>query len=305
MHYLITGGCGFIGSHLAERLVAQNHLVTVVDDLSNGKRENLPAQATFIRGDITMPGIFDPLLAAIDGCFHLAAIASVQLGAGERGHQVNRGGTMALFKSIARCQKYIPVVYASSAAVYGNAKELPVKETAPCTPLSDYGTDKLRGEEYARQAAETHRIPSIGLRFFNVYGKRQDPDSPYSGVISIFGKRMKAHDPITIYGDGGQSRDFIHVSDVVRAMTMSMQALEQKKILQGIFNICTGRPCSINELVRTIAKITGSRSQVTHVAKRNDDIRQSLGDATLAKNTLRFEAALSLEKGLAETLEDL
>ena len=239
MHYLITGGCGFIGSHLAERLLAGGHRVTIIDDLTTGKRENAPAGAEVVIADITTPGVFDAVAEQVDGCFHLAAIVSVQRSSKDwlRTHQVNASGTVALLDAIARKGRRVPVVFASSAAVYGDNAHIPLKETALCTPLSAYGADKLTCELHAFVASHIHGIPTIGLRVFNVYGPRQDPLSPYSGVISIFAHRMKQHLPITIYGDGEQSRDFIYVGDVVSGLVASMQKLESKVITHGIFNL--------------------------------------------------------------------
>lgn len=307
MHYLVTGGCGFIGSHLSERLVSHGHTVTILDDLSTGKRGNVPASIPVVAGDITTPGIFDALIEKADGCFHLAAIASVPLSREKwlHTHQVNLGGTVALFDAIARSKKHIPVVYASSAAVYGNATELPLTESIRCTPTSGYGADKLGCEHQGRTAAEIHHIPNIGLRFFNVYGERQDPESPYSGVISIFGRRMKKNNPVTIYGDGLQARDFIYVGDVVDGMLRSMQALEHREIVYNVFNLCTGSQCSINMLAQTILEITGSTSSITHVPERSGDIRVSIGNPSAAKTVLGFEAIVPLTEGLKVTLRTL
>jgi UDP-glucose 4-epimerase len=304
MHYLITGGAGFIGSHLTERLLAQGHRVSVLDDLSTGKKEHIPASVDFIQGDTTTPGIFDKLVANIDGCFHLAAIASVQMSKEQwqRTHQVNLGGIVALFDAIVKNKKNVPVVYASSAAVYGDATTLPHKESATCVPLSGYGVDKLGCEQQARIASEIHHIPTAGMRFFNVYGERQDPNSPYSGVISIFAKRMKENAPITIFGDGKQTRDFIYVGDVVNALQFSMQAFEQKKFTHGVFNICTGKQQSVNALAEILVKLTGSRSNISYAPARSGDIKLSAGDTTLAHTMLGFSAKIPLEEGLKRTL---
>ncbi len=339
MHYLITGGCGFIGSHLAERLLAGGHAVTIVDDLSSGKRDNVPASAQVIVGDVTTPGIFDSVVENIDGCFHLAAIVSVQQSAEAwlASHRVNAGGQVALLDALARKRRKIPVVFASSAATYGNNLDVPLKETAACVPLSAYGVDKLACEWYAKIATSIHGIPAIGLRFFNVYGPRQDPSSAYSGVISILASRMKQQLPVTIYDDGEQTRDFIYVGDVVDGLVMAMQKLESKQLMRGIFNICTGVQTSVNELVHLIVGITGTPvevtrvarragdryvpggwipflrkrlglrvpTKITHVAPRPGDIRISAGDPALSRQMLGFQAVTPLQDGLERTLKTL
>ena len=192
---------------------------------------------------------------------------------------------------------------ASSAAVYGDCKEIPLKETVRCNPLSAYGADKLGCELQAAVASSVHGIPTIALRFFNVYGDRQDPSSPYSGAISIFMDRMKRHQPVTIYGDGEQLRDFIHVSDIVSGLTASMQCLEKKKLAHGVFNLCTGKQTSVNALAGLIKELTSSRSALTHAEPRAGDIRISLGDATSSKNLLEFEATIPLKTGLESMIK--
>lgn len=306
MHYLITGGCGFIGSHLAHRLIAQGHSVTVIDDLSTGKRENLPPHIPIAIADITTPHAYDALLPTIDGCFHLAAIVSVQRSQDEwlRTHQVNLGGTVALFDAMARLNIKRPVVFASSAAVYGNLAELPQTESAACTPLSPYGTDKLACEFYARIASNMYGIPTAAMRFFNVYGPKQDASSPYSGVISLFRQRMKTHQPITIYGDGEQSRDFIYVGDVAAALDAAMQALQNKALHHGIFNVCTGHSTTINDLYNLMANILQTRSARSHGPARTGEVRNSTGDTASSLKTLNFKAQTPLREGLLHTITE-
>ena len=304
MKYLITGGCGFIGSHLAHGLIHMGHSVVIADDLSSGKLENLPAELAPCIVDITTPGIYDTLLDNVDGCFHLAAIASVQRSHDEwlRTHQVNLGGLVALFETISHRKNKIPVVFASTAAAYDNLAVLPLKESAHCEPLSAYGVDKLACEAHARIATLIHGIPTIGLRFFNVYGPRQDVSSPYSGVISIFILRMKQDLPVTIYDDGNQSRDFTFVEDVVLTLVNAMQKLESKLVRHGIFNVCSGVATSINTLSTLIADITRSRSVIRHVTGRTGEVRNSRGDTTLTKKVLGFKASTALRDGLERTV---
>jgi len=222
---LVTGGCGFIGSHLVAALLARGDRVRVLDDLSTGRRENLAPGAELSEGDVADPAAVRAAMAGAAVCFHLAAIASVERGMTEwlTTHRANLSGTIAVFDA-ARAAGRIPVVYASSAAVYGEQERLPIAEDAPTLPLSAYGADKLGCELHARVAGHVHGVPTMGLRFFNVFGARQDPGSPYSGVISIFCDRMSRGEGVTIHGDGGQTRDFIHVSDVVRGLVAAAGA---------------------------------------------------------------------------------
>lgn len=307
MHYLVTGGCGFIGSHLIERLLGNGHAVTVIDDLSTGKRGNIPNHIKLITADITTPGAFDGIINEVDGCFHLAAIVSVQKSTEEwlRTHQVNQSGTVALLDAIARSKRAIPVVYASSAATYGDCPDIPLRESSACNPLSAYGLDKLACEWQARIASGIHNILSAGLRFFNVYGPRQDPASPYSGVISIFASRMKHNQPVTIYGDGSQTRDFVYVGDIANGLFLAMKALERKVVKCAVYNLCTGTQTSVSDLARMIANITGSQSVVSHAPVRVGDIRISVGNAELCRNEIGFSAEMKLRDGLELTLKEL
>src|SRR5580658_7797789 len=223
--YLVTGGAGFIGSHLCDALLARGDKVRVLDDLSTGRRANLPSQAGLIVGDIADPETALAATDGIDGCFHLAAIASVERGINDwlGTNRVNLSGTISIFDAIRRHGTKAPVVYASSAAVYGDCRTIPIPETAECRPLSAYGADKRGCELHAVTATHVHGIPTTGLRFFNVYGPRQDPKSPYSGVISIFCERIRNEMPVDVLGDGAQTRDFVHVSDVVTALMAGMR----------------------------------------------------------------------------------
>jgi len=306
-HYLITGGCGFIGSHLVDLLLAEGHRVRVLDDLSTGRRENLSSRAELIIGDVADRIAVEESLAGVDGCFHLAAVASVERCNREwlDTHRTNLTGTITVL-DCARAtagRAAIPVVYASSAAVYGDQPQVPLDETMQPQPLSAYGADKLGCELHARAAALVHGIPAVGLRFFNVYGPRQDPKSPYSGVISIFCDRLSRGLPITIFGDGQQVRDFVYVGDVVRALLLAMQA-HGKLPAGSVFNVCTGRPTSILTLAHAIASLWKARLGIHHAPPRDGDIRISLGSPRRAAEQLCFYAEVSLLSGLTETLHD-
>jgi UDP-glucose 4-epimerase len=302
--YLVTGGCGFIGSHLADALLAAGHRVRILDDLSTGRLENKPPEAELLRGDVADPAAVAAAMAGAEGCFHLAAIASVERGNREwlTTHRTNLSGTVAIFEAARQGPggRPIPVVYASSAAVYGDNPAVPLAETAATRPLSAYGADKLGCELHARVAGVVHRIPAVGLRFFNVYGPRQDPSSPYSGVISIFCQRLKAGQGITIFGDGGQTRDFVYVGDVVSALMASMAGLPEGN---PVFNVCTGRSTSVLQLAQTIARLCGAAPEIAYGPPRAGEIRVSLGDPSAAATALGLRAETLLADGLARTLQ--
>lgn len=302
--YLVTGGCGFIGSHLADALVKAGHKVRIVDDLSTGKRENAPSQAEIIIGDIADADLMRRAMDGIDGCFHLAAIASVQRGNEDwlGTHRANLTGAVTAFDLARTCNPKgpVPVVYASSAAVYGDNPSLPLKETSETRPLSAYGADKLGCELHARVAWVVHKVPSVGFRFFNIYGPRQDPKSPYSGVIAIFADRVSAGEAITINGDGGQYRDFVYVADVVRHLVAAMDGMEAGA---RVFNICTGRSTTVLELAQLIARLAGRNDpKIVHGPVRVGDIRESLGDPAAAKAAFGFTAGTLIADGLKPTL---
>ncbi len=299
MRYLITGGAGFIGSHLADALLAAGHRVRVLDDLSSGSRANLSPRATLLQGDVADPDIVANALAGMDGCFHLAAISSVQRGTEDWAgtHRVNLGGTVAVLNA-ARALGRIPVVYASSAAVYGDLTGAVATEYARCVPQTAYGADKLGSELHATVAWRIHSVPTFGLRFFNVYGPRQNPASPYSGVISIFAHRLAAGLPITRNGDGMQTRDFIHVSDVVRHLLAAMRVLRAGPGAR-VLNVCTGRETSIAALASILGDVLGVPPVVNHGAARPGDIGRSVGDPARAITVLGVRADVTLQEGLA------
>jgi UDP-glucose 4-epimerase len=241
----------------------------------------------------------------IDGCFHLAAVSSVARGNEDwiGTHRTNLTGAITVFDAARdRGGRPVPVVYASSAAVYGDPTDLPTSEMARPLPLSAYGADKLGCELHARVARIVHCVPTVGLRFFNVFGPRQDPSSPYSGVISIFCNRLLARGGITVYGDGGQTRDFVYVGDVVRALLLAMDKMPSEA---PVLNVCTGRETSILDLARHIAAECGATLDATYGRARAGDIRASIGDPSLAEYHLGFLATTNLADGLRQTLAPL
>jgi UDP-glucose 4-epimerase len=310
--YLVTGGLGFIGSHLCAALYARGDNVRILDDLSTGQRENTPPQAEVIIGDVADEQLVAKVMQGVDGCFHLAAVASVQKANEEwvATHRTNLTGSICVFsaaKSARATQKAgngapVPVVYASSAAVYGDNQNVPLAEQAATRPLSAYGADKLGSEQHGLVAAHVHGISNIGLRFFNVYGPRQDPKSPYSGVIAIFADRLSAHKPVDIFGDGLQSRDFIFVGDVVRFLIAAMTEAAAKPKTAQVFNVCTGRETTLLALLGEMAALKNITPEIRHSDARTGDIKKSLGNPDRAAKTLGVKASVTLHDGLAETL---
>ena len=303
-HYLVTGGCGFIGSHLVEALRAAGDGVRVLDDLSTGRRDNLPAGVELVVGDVADGDLVRQSLDGLDGCFHLAAVASVQRGneAWLETHRTNLTGSVAVFEAARHAGRGgppVPVVYASSAALYGDNQAVPLAETAATVPLSAYGADKLGSELHGRVATLVHGVPTVGFRFFNVYGPRQDPKSPYSGVIAIFAGRLAAGQGISVHGDGGQTRDFVYVADVVRHLVAAMRRPPSPP---SVFNVCTGRPTSVLELAHAIAGLLGRPADIGHGPARTGDIRRSLGDPSRLHAAFGFRPETPLGDGLVATL---
>ncbi|MBE1273955.1 NAD-dependent epimerase/dehydratase family protein [Enterovibrio baiacu] len=300
--YLVTGGCGFIGSHLVESLLADGHHVRIVDNLSTGSRDNVPRHCELRVADISMPGVLDDAMDGVDGCFHLAAIASVQRSNQEwiETHNINLTSTIRVFDA-ARAAK-TPVVYASSAAVYGDNAELPLSERSTVRPLTAYGADKLGSELHARVASLVHGVPTTGMRFFNVFGPRQDPKSPYSGVISIFADKLLEGHALTIFGDGEQTRDFIYVGDVVRFLRAAMTNVS---VSPDVFNVCRGEAMSVNQLATILMSITGSRVAIEYMPPRRGDIRTSTGSPCRATKELGLVATTSVTQGLRSLLSHL
>lgn len=300
MRVLITGGAGFIGSHLCDALIAGGHAVTVLDDLSSGN--TIAPGAKLIQGDVCDEKTVSEALEGQQACFHLAAVASVEVAERDwrRSHAVNLGGTLEILRGCAA--RGVPVVYASSAAVYGNNLSLPLTESMAAQPVSAYGTDKLACEQHAHALAHHSGLRAVGLRFFNVYGARQSPASSYSGVISRFGERLLSGETLTINGDGEQTRDFIHVSDVVHALRLALEWPLADRSAGGAFNICTGKSVSVNALAALMSAVAGKQMNVRHGVPRAGDARHSLGCPLKARRVLNFAAASPLEAGLSETL---
>lgn len=302
---LLTGGAGFIGSHLAESLVAQGVRVRIIDDFSNGLRSNLQTVASQI--EVIEASIEDAaaLNQAAQGCqtiFHFAAVSNVAqtLQFPAQAHAVNATGTLHVLEA-ARANG-CHVVYSSSAATYGDTPELPKQESGATEPISLYGTQKLLGEHYLRNYGALFGVTGAALRYFNVYGPRQRPDSPYSGVISIFADRALRAAPITIFGDGEQTRDFVYVADVVAA---NLAASKMRQPFQTAINVGTGREVNLNDLARTMIRLTGERSSLGYGPRREGDIVRSVANVQRLCDELGVIAQTELATGLKHLLDSL
>jgi len=290
-----------------DRLLATNHRVIVVDNFSTGKRENLPEHPALhvVECDVSR-GIFDALApltklhGPVERIVHLAAQVSVVKSIADpfTDMQVNYGGTLHVLE-YARATSAKKVVLASSAAVYGDASEPPVPEDAPCRPVSPYGIHKLASEGALETYAVVHGVPTTSLRFFNVYGPRQDPSSPYSGVISIFTDRARAGRTLTIYGDGQQSRDFVFVGDVVRAIVAALGDGNSRLVA----NVGTGTEISVLELARTIVDLCGTGVAIEHAPARAGEILRSRARVERMRDALNLVAETKLADGLRQTLQ--
>ena len=306
MKYLVTGGCGFIGSHLCDALVEQGHSVRVLDDLSTGTTAYLPDCAELVLGNVVDPVVVEKALKGMDGCFHLAAVASVERSMNDwiGAHRVNQQATVNVFDAASRMNssKAFPVVFASSAAIYGDNASVPLDESTVPRPISAYGADKLGSEHHARVAWLSHGVSTVGLRFFNVYGPRQNPDSPYSGVISIFIDRVLKKQPLIIYGKGGQTRDFIYVGDVVRYL---IKAMENQSGEASVYNVCTGQSTSISQLAKTLSIVSGSQVNIEYKPARSGDIASSLGDPRRVVHRYAIQPLVELGEGLKFMLQSI
>jgi len=301
---LVTGGSGFIGSHLVDALVLAKCDVTVLDNLSTGNLYNLKHikdRITFYEGDIRDKEILIKVSKACNIIFHQAAMVSVPQTVDNpvESAMVNDMGTLYVLEA-ARKNKIKRVVLASSCAIYGDDPDLPKQENMNPNPQSPYAVQKLTGEYYARLYFELYGLETVCLRYFNVYGPKQDPSSPYSGVISIFMTKASDKRVPLIYGDGNQYRDFIFVKDVVNA---NLLAANGSKAMGKIFNIGTGRYVRINELWEMICQLTENKIEPKYKPPRLGDVRESVANIDRARKALGFEPEYSFEQGLKETFE--
>jgi UDP-glucose 4-epimerase len=303
MRILVTGGAGFIGSHLVERLSAGGHSVRVLDNLSTGKRENLRGvdDVDFVVGDVCAVIDVDRAMEGMEAVFHLAAVASVQASVEDPvgTHGSNFMGTLNLLEA-ARRRRIRRFIYASSAAVYGETRELPVSEETAVCPLSPYAADKLAGEHYLLFYARKYGLAATAFRFFNVYGPRQDPSSPYSGVISIFTQRIRAGEPVTIYGDGTQTRDFIYVADLAEILYRS---LDNTKTDGQVLNVGRGIECSLLEILAELERLSGTTVERRYRPARIGDIYRSCAAIERLVQLLGYKPPTPVAEGLHRLLE--
>ena len=294
---LVTGGMGFFGSYLVNHLLSLGVKVLVLDKSIHKPTYFNIDKATIIEGDVLSHELIHECLEQVDTCFHLAALSSVPVCARDWifSHENNVLAFNGLLEEIRRVGRPIKLIYASSAAVYGNSQSQLASGSDHITPASTYGADKLSNEIYAEVIGTMYGIHSIGLRLFNVYGPGQLDSNPYSGVINSFKKAIQANAPITIFGDGKQTRDFIYIKDVVEAF---MAAAATPDNLSGIFNVCSGRDISILELAELMMRLSGTKVPVIFEKERQGDLYHSLGDVTLAKKILKFTAQTKIETGL-------
>ncbi|WP_435156886.1 NAD-dependent epimerase/dehydratase family protein [Haladaptatus sp. DFWS20] len=289
---LVTGGAGFVGSHLVDALVSDND-VRILDNFSSGKRSNVNKNATVIEGDICDSETLARATADVDLIFHEAGVVSVQQSVEEpmRANEVNIDATLALLERARDIGAR--VVLASSCAIYGQPTAVPISEDEPFSPSSPYGLQKSALDHYARLYEELYGLETVALRYFNIYGPRQS-SGDYSGVISIFNRQATNGEPITVDGEGKQTRDFVHVDDVVKA---NLLAATTDHVGEA-YNIGTGESVTINELAETILDVSGSSSEIVHTDPRPGDIQESEAEISKANEKLGYEPTISLHEGL-------
>jgi nucleoside-diphosphate-sugar epimerase len=302
-HYLVTGGAGFIGSHLAEELLRRGERVRVADSLVTGKRENLAhlPQAEFVQGDLADIDFARRVVQGVDYVLHQAAIPSVPRSV-EDPITSNRANIDASLNVLvaARDAGVRRLVYAGSSSAYGNAATLPKVETMVPAPLSPYALQKLVAEQYCQMFTQLYGLETVTIRYFNVFGPRQDPSSPYSGVISLFISALAEGRRPNIYGDGGQTRDFTYVANVVDGV---LRACHAPGASGEVINVATGGRISLNELFRTVRELTGARVEPVYGEERAGDVRDSQADIGKARRLLGYEPIVGLADGLQKTVE--
>ncbi len=310
--YVVTGGAGFIGSNLVEQLLGEGHEVRVLDNFFSGRRENLAradewaaaggGSFTLVEGDIRDADICNQTVAGADYVLHQAAVPSVPRSVEDpvMTNAVNVGGTLNMLQA-ARAAEVSGFVFASSSSLYGDSEVLPKVEDMPPNPISPYGLQKLTGESYCRLFNTLYGLPTVGLRYFNVFGPRQDPGSDYAAVVPRFITAIKSGGQPTIYGDGEQTRDFTFIRNVVQANLLAARANGSAR--GRAFNIACGERISLNDLVRQIGSLVGSEVKVNYEPPRTGDIKHSLAGIDAAREFLRYDPAIGLAQGLERTLE--
>jgi nucleoside-diphosphate-sugar epimerase len=302
---LVTGGAGFIGSHIASALIASGARVRILDDLSTGHRENLDeigADVDFIEGSVADEALLDKALDGVELVFHEAAIPSVPRSVEEprQTHVASVDGTFSLLVA-ARDHNVRRVVYAASSSAYGDQPTLPKSEQMLPDPLSPYAVAKLVGEYYCQVFTRVYGLETVSLRYFNVFGPRQDPGSQYSGVVSRFISVLLSNEQPVIYGDGEQSRDFTYIENVVYA---NLSAAEAPDAAGKVINVANGERITLNQLLAEVQDLTGKKDvSAEYLEPRVGDVRHSLADITMARELLGYESRVDLREGLKRTID--
>ncbi len=308
--YLVTGGCGFIGSNIVHALVARGDQVRVLDNLSTGREVNLaalrqahPRQVELVRGDILDPSLLDSALLGIDYIIHLAAIPSVPWSVEQplQSDRVNSFGTLQVFEAARRSGRIQRVVFAASCAAYGDLAPTQAKrEEDPCAPLSPYAAAKISGEYYCALYSRIYGVPAVALRYFNIFGPRQDPTSTYAAVLPNFIRACLLGNQPTIFGDGLQSRDFVHVDNVVAANLLACAA-PADRVAGRVINIGCGAAVTLLDVLHELSRLVGRTVTARHLDARPGEVRHSLADITLARELLGYTASVPFAEGLART----
>jgi len=300
-NYLVTGGAGFIGSHISEALVKRGHRVRVVDNFVTGYQRNIRDGVEFVEGDVADQAVATRVVAGMDYVIHQAAIPSVPRSVAHplESHRANVDGMLQMLLA-SRDAGVKRLVFAGSSSVYGDTEVLPKTETMPTNPLSPYALQKLTSEQYGQMFTRLYGFETVTTRYFNVFGPRQDPGSPYSGVISLFIKALHEGTRPVIYGDGGQTRDFTFVTNVVDGV---LRAAETPGVGGEVFNVATNSRISLNQLLETLKKIFGSNVEPIYKEARAGDVRDSQADISKAGKLLGYKPTVGLEEGLRETVK--
>lgn len=302
--FLVTGGAGFIGSHMVRRLIGEGGVIRVVDDLSTGheaRLNDLRDSIEFVHGDLADGKVSDKVVEGVDYVLHQAAVPSVQRSVGDPvgTNRANVTATLNLLES-SRKAGVRRFVYAASSSAYGDTEVLPKTEEMPPNPLSPYALQKLVGERYCKLYHDVYGLETVSLRYFNVFGPAQDPHSEYAAVIPKFISKLLANEPITVYGDGEQSRDFTYIENVVEANLLAFQATEAPG---KVFNIGYGQRTSLKTLIRMLERIIGVEAQVRYEPPKPGDVRHSLADIQRAQEVLGYRPHIDIEEGLRRTVE--
>jgi UDP-N-acetylglucosamine/UDP-N-acetyl-alpha-D-glucosaminouronate 4-epimerase len=302
--YLVTGGAGFIGSHIVRRLVKEGECVRVGDNLSTGqlvRLDDLRDSIEFVEGDLADERVSDEVVKGVDYVFHQAAVPSVQRSVCDP-IGTNRSNVAATLNVLESCRKagVRRFVYAASSSAYGDTEVLPKAEEMSPNPLSPYALQKLVGERYSKLYYDLYGLETVSLRYFNVFGPGQDPHSEYSAVIPKFIAKLLAKEPVTVYGDGEQSRDFTYVENVVEANLLALRAIE---VPGNVCNIGCGEHITLNKLIRLLEEILGVKANVNYAASKAGDVRHSWADITRARHLLGYEPKVMVKEGLRRTVE--